>query len=280
MVASLVLDLYLGFELASQRVLEVVKTATSATFLAALSYFDYKTRLLPDALVYAYLVTSILMYAVSAVVAVQEYGLLPPILYTLLSAALCTGLMYSLYKAKLVGDGDVYVALSLSLMHAFPQSYGTTLPGAGILPPPLVVLFYASLIGLAYSLVQLAVSLVKWRWLLKELPGVHKILVPLIARPVKLGDYLSGKVKHSYPVQCLEVENGRVRVSMQLLTRIDEDDCILRSADKLRSFADYYIWVSPGLPFILYMLLGFVLFMAVGDSVLLAISKLIIRGAG
>ncbi|MEM4732531.1 MAG: A24 family peptidase C-terminal domain-containing protein [Desulfurococcaceae archaeon] len=263
--------------LLSETLLEAVKVLVSLVFLVVLGYYDMRSRLLPDVLVYTYAGVSTVVFTFTLFNIFRCYSPTVLAIYVLFSTALTTGLLYALYKMGHAGDGDVYVMLSIGLSHSFPSVYRVVLLGYGLLPPGLVILLYACIVQLIVLVYQALVNITKYRSVVKDLKGVYKLIVPLISKPVKIKDYVSSPREHVHPIQCPEVYENEVKWFFRLTSRIDEEDCILKFKDELvNRMGDMYIWVSPKIPFVFYMMIGFVIFILLGDyAVLVALRTLV-----
>ncbi len=245
--------------------LELLKSAATGAFLAVLGFCDYKSRSLPDKLVYSYLGFSAAAFTASLFLALEKYPHGLCITYVAFSALILPAFFYSTYKAGLVGDGDVFVSLSVGLSYAFPLSYATTIPRSGLLPPALVITLYSVLASLVAVLAQALVVFAKYKSLVRSLPGVYKVLVPLLAKPIKLGDYVEGRAKHFYPVQCFEKTSSGVVVKYRVGVRLNSG-CSVELAEVAGLTREDYIWASPGQPLVFYMLLGFAAYVLLGDT--------------
>lgn len=253
-------------ELGLHDLVDLVKVVSTLIALGVLSIQDLKTRELSALLVYAYLFTSIALFAISVIVSDMVLPLL--IIYAAFSLMASAGLFTVLFKLGLVGDGDVYVSLALGLTFSYPSLYRFTLSPTGILPPSLVVILYAALTSMALMLVNAIVVFTKYRSLLSALSAKHKVFLPLISKPVKLRDYLSGKLRHYFPIQTFTVSSSGVVVEYKLLTRVDVDEVskLKQLLDRGLLSPEIYIWVTPGIPFIFHLFLGVVALIVFGDK--------------
>jgi len=251
--------------------IEYVKLLVTFPILLVLSIQDYKSRELDARLVYIYLVVSIVMFVLTSVF--SDLVLTLKLFYVFFSIGVVGIVFYTLYRLGLIGDGDVFVAVSLGLMYTYPTTYSATLASRGILPPPIMIILYSTLGAILLIIVNsIYVVLTSYKFV-QDLPGVYRILLPLFGKPVKISDYIQGKYKHYIPLQSFELVGGNLVVKYRVLTGIDYD---IRSTLKQlveEKFIDPegYIWVSPGLPFIVYFFAGFILFLILGDKPLLTL---------
>ncbi|MEM1830432.1 MAG: A24 family peptidase C-terminal domain-containing protein [Desulfurococcaceae archaeon] len=255
---------------------EIVKIVSTLITLVVLSIQDWRTRELDGRIVYSYLMLSILMFFTSTMI--SHLPLETLLFYTFFSVVTTSGLFILLYITGLAGDGDVYVATSLGLMFPYITSYKFTLQRIGLLPPCMVVVFYASAFALVLMIANSTWVLIRYRDAVSRIPLKYKFIIPLIGRPVRIREYLRGKYKYYYPLQFFEVRNEGVLVYFKLFTSINskEVSSLHNLINKGLLSMDDYIWITPGLPFILYLLIGFILMLVFADKpILFIISKII-----
>jgi len=256
--------------------LDSVKILSTFITLLVLSIQDWRTRELDARIVYFYLILSILLFFASTII--LDAPLYMRLFYAGISLFTTAGLFILLYKTGLIGDGDVYIATALGLMFPYSDTYKLTLQAYGLLPPSMVIIFYASVSALVIMLTNVLQVIMRYRGALERLPQGYRIIVPLLGRPVKIRDYLNGKFKHYYPLQSFELDGEKLTVKFRLVTGVDnaEINDLRNIVERGLLNPDDYIWITPGLPFILYLLIGFILVLLVGDKPLLTlISKVI-----
>ena len=250
--------------------IDLFKIALSMIILSILGYQDWKTREISDKIVYFYLGCSTILFIASTIVLLGNY---PPILLLLYigSSLLATMVLFGiLYKFNLIGDGDVYVATSIGLLYSYPFA---TLIGIGLLPPALIIVIYATLIGLLNSVFNAIRVLVKNRKQFRELSLKHKLIVPFLAKPVKIRDYIENRYKHHFPIQVFNILNGRVESKFNILRGINEDTSsnIKDIVEKGLVNPDTYIWITPGIPYVFHLLLGLLLYILLGDKLIIVL---------
>lgn len=252
---------------------EIVKIASTLITLTMLSIQDWKTRELDGRIVYTYFLISVILFFISTITTRMSLEML--LFYAGFSITATSGLFIILYSIGLVGDGDVYVATALGLMFPYTTIYHFTPQSIGILPPCMVIVFYASLSALTLMIVNALYILVKHRDIVSRIPAEYRFIVPFIGRPVKIHEYLQGKFKHYFPLQVFEVKDEKVLVNFKLFTSIkSEETLLLRDLiNKGLLNTNDYIWVTPGLPFIFYLLIGFIMMLIVADKPILLIAS-------
>lgn len=246
--------------------LNLSKLVISVVMLAILGVQDLKSRELNARFVHIYLFSSATAFIVSTFF-VEDIPPIGRLIYSAFSLVTCGGLLALLYKIGLVGNGDVYVSTALGLMFPYPSAYKLTLASAGILPPSLVIMLYASLLGALFAAINAVIVTSRYRAVLSKVPGKIKLVLPFIARPIKLIEYVEGRARHYIPVQAFRVINGRVVSEYSLITNLS------RGPDELKALVsrgvlspDTYVWLSPGLPFVFYLFIGLVAMAILGDK--------------
>jgi preflagellin peptidase FlaK len=254
--------------------IEALKITVSIIVLLVLSVQDYRTRELDARVVYMYLAFSICISLASFLTA--EIPTLLKLFYYIVSLSTTGGLFFILYKSGLIGDGDLYTAVSLGFLFPLPSTYQFTIynpPSSGILPPSIILVLYGSISVIILTMVNAAFVLVKYRFILARTPLKYAVILPFLGKPVRVLDYVKGKYRHYYPLQYYRVVNGEVVVEYKLVTRVLGEDGkdVLSLLERGFVKPEDYIWVSPGIPFILYLLVGFILLLILGDYPLIAI---------
>ncbi|MEM4487778.1 MAG: A24 family peptidase C-terminal domain-containing protein [Desulfurococcaceae archaeon] len=262
--------------ISSEQIFEVVKMFLSIAILFVLGIQDLKSRELSETIVYLFLCCSLIGFIVSTFI----LGSMQPILrlaYATISLLVTIGVFLTLYKLNLIGDGDLYISTSLGLMFPYPITYRATLVRTGILPPSLIIVLYASMLGIIFSAINAVIVISRHKESLDAMPTKIKMIIPFIAKPVKLIDYLEGKVKHCHPIQVFKVVNGKVISEYKFLIDINQDinEEVKDLINKGSLSPNIYLWVTPGLPYVFHLLLGLIMLFILGDSpVLLLIFKL------
>lgn len=259
---------------------DLVKVVTALIVLGFLGYEDLKTRELSAVVVYAYLAVGVVLFIIT--VLTSPFPLVIQVVYIVFSLVASAGLFTLLYKLGLVGDGDLYVSIALGFTFSHPSLYWLTLVSAGIMPPVLIIVLYASFICIVYMLVNAVVVLAKYREAVRSLQGRYRLILPLIGKPVKLSEYTGGKYVHYFPLQYFEVSNGVAVTKYKVLTRVEEGD----EATTLRKLVESglvnpntYIWVTPGIPFVFYLFLGLILLLVLGDLPVVTFITTLFSGA-
>jgi preflagellin peptidase FlaK len=254
------------------RILEYAKIAFTLVFLARFSIEDYRRREVEDPEVYAYVAGSAVFYALSTMIVVLN---LPPAyaaVFTALSLTIAPALFTLLHVKGLMGLGDVYVATGLSLSFTYPVLFNETgLPGTPVTAPPIIlIILYACASVIIYSIGKALYIAARHRDLLKGLKPAEKILLPVIAKPMTVEEYLG--TRFFYPLTIIEEDGGAVKQRVRLSYDVEKEDYREHQA-RLKTLVEKgvvkpetRIWVSHGIPFLTLILLGFAIFILLGDK--------------
>jgi len=253
-------------------ILEYAKIVFTLLFLARFSIEDYRKREVNDPEVYAYVAGSAVFYALSTLIIISN---LPPAytaVYTALSITIAPVLFTLLYLKGLMGLGDVYVATGLSLTFTYPVLFNETgLPGTpAIAPPVILIILYACASIIIYSAGKALHILTRHRDMLKNLSLTEKILLPIIAKPMTVREYL--ETRFLYPLTVFEEEAGAVKQKIRLSYDVEKEDYREHQA-RLKTLVEKglvspeaKIWVAHGIPFLTLLLLGFTTYLVLGDK--------------
>jgi len=248
-----------------ESLLVFIKVIISLLFLTVLGFEDLKTRELESKIVYLYLSISLILYTLTLI---TSANIIEYLVYTALTLVVTPGVFYILYKYGLVGDGDVYVSLALGLsLHHFTV-YNATLVGYGVMPPALVAILYASLTALLWSFTQGLFNILRYRSLLRQLPLKYRAIISFLAKPVKAGEFSENpKYKHYYPLQVFKYTEQGIREYYNLL-RLDDTtrQSVIELVKRGVIPRDHILWITPGLPYVFYMLIGVITLLLIGDK--------------
>ena len=248
--------------------------------LIVLTYFsilDIKYRDIPDKHAWASLVGAIILFLLSIPIDLN-YGLTMFTIYTLVSMLLGPLLFYGLYKIDMIGGADVIVVAEISLLFPLPSIYKYTLFARELimpihLPPILSILLYANLLIAVIIPFNILYNLVKYKNIYRSLKTglARKIILLATAKPVKAKDYLI--LKHRYLLEEFKVTNEgierTIRTSFDINEEYTDHQKLIREliSNGLLNPDDYII-ITYGIPYIVPILLGTLLFMIFGDLVI------------
>lgn len=248
------------------------------------SYYDIKYRDIPDKYVWITFGISIILFLVSIPYYLGTYYPVFSIAYIILSILLGGGVFFVLYLFGLIGKADVFLVSEISLLFPFIDIYDIVLFKAPIkihLPPVMIIVLYSAGLTIIYMLFKTIFILLKhWDKLPRDLPFSMKLLLVLIGRPMQVGEYL---VTHNYYPLVLfsEDKEGLVR-KYRLTFDVESEDyrehqvLFKKLIDKGLLDPNEYIWVTYGIPYLVPLLAGFVLFLIISDLSLYYLFKLLL----
>ncbi len=224
--------------------------AAALSFLAYASYLDVRYREVEPAYWYA----ALRILAPLGALMVYE-SLRAPIPHRVVVAQLAAdaaavAAALATYLAGLLGGGDL---LAVALIAA-----ATPLGDSSLLPPALLALLYGSLASLAHVIRFCLVNVARHRARLAELArrrGLWRALAACFtSTPMRVGEALARG--WLYPASW---EVGPYRL-------VEEDPPALLAQVASERGYDAWVWVTPGLPEVLYIALGYLAALLVGDQ--------------
>ncbi len=247
------------------------------SILLLFSYYDIKYRDIPDKLVWFSLFISIVLFAYSIPYYLGEYGSNLFYAYTLLSLILGIGLFLFLRYLDLIGLADLFVVAEVSLLFPLIDIYRVVYVLVKFplhLPPILPIILYSAVLSIVVGLAKsLYFSFKYYDKIPRDLPLIKKIFLLLVGRPMTIREYLSSK--HFYPLTVYRIVDNKLVVEHRLSFSVEEEEyeehqkIVQDLIDKKYLSPEDYIWVTYGVPYMVPLLLGFLLFLLVGDTPLI-----------
>ena len=249
-------------------VADVYRILMASITLLYASYLDVKTREIPPKL---WLVASILAAPATAYEAYvfATHGFLDYVILSIISSAAIVAVLAVMMMKSLIGGADV---LALAFLTVDMPWYPFSLGAKAFVPVPLLTLFYATIVAALWIPFKIVSNLSKeeFRKHAKELGigGLKFLRLAASAKAVKISDYM--KMKFWYPLEVLEERDGRVEVSLRSTFAVDEEyqehqEKIKKLVERGLVSRDRLIFVTYGVPFLVYITLGFFLSLLVGD---------------
>jgi hypothetical protein len=229
------------------------------------SWIDLKTREIHDLvwLVFGGLGLIIALYDVySGGLTIIWFGAV-----VLISSAISICLGYF----GLFGGADVLAFIALSVLHPLPPQ-GLE-PSLGIVSPlyPLTLFSNSALSGASYSLIQLVRNLASslhgknlFRGLEEE-PIWRKLAVLFTGLKMEVGSVRGPPFQYPLEMPASEENSGRRLI---LMPDIQDDDSAVEVFNTLEALGVKEIWVSNTLPFLVYIAIGYILSLILGDIAL------------
>lgn len=229
--------------------LDLVRLFVGATLLAFASWTDWRWRRAPNAL---WLAMGLVGAALLAAQAALDWAAFRDAWPYLVFVPAFAGVIYALwYFGLIAGGADAKALMALGLLVPFPIALADGAPPlASPLPGAFAVLGNSLL---AFLLVPLA--LVVWNAAHGDLRFPHLVLgVRRAGRDVRRG--------HAWPMETLDAEGRRTTRlfgSRMAASEVDEQ------FERIQALGDQKVWVSPKVPFMIPLLVGFIAAFTLGD---------------
>ncbi len=251
--------------------LDAIRVLFSLVMLAYTSYIDMKTREIYDLvwLVFGGLGLAVALYEIFAGTLTLTGFVMTVLFSTVISIAL--GYL------GLFGGADVEAFIALSILHPIPPRGLNPVLGVVSVIYPLTLFSNSALSGASFALVLLG------RNILKKSSGkplfdgfgsdssLKKFIVMVSGVKVKI-DSVRGP-PFQYPLEIMD-ENSERRLI--LMPDIQDDDAALGVFQRLREARVEEVWVSNTLPFLVYISIGYVMAILLGDVALSILGRFLL----
>jgi len=245
--------------------IDVLRVLISLSFLLASSWYDYKFREVSNRM---WILFAPIGFALTFLQYYLEYaaGKASSIfIYWIISLAVTTGISLSLFYAGFFGGADAKALICLSIAIPVYPEFSPARFNVMIPLFPLAVLVNAVF---ASSILVLAIffhNVIKYVQLKGEMfkgfehePRWRKIIVFITGIKVDLEKLKSGA--HYIPLEYLVREkNGEITRHLKVSPQLEENDS--RALEELNG----QIWATPGLPFLIFITIGFITAFFFGD---------------
>ena len=188
----------------------------------------------------------------------MSFGLVAAVLYVadppanlflaMLSVAITGIVSFAVYRLGLFGGAD---SLALFVLALLLPSYSGSLSGSASLLFPLAVFVNALALSICQVVINVARNLVSWSQKREIFSGFEGESVARKAVAFMVG-YRSANPTFSFPI---EAGSGAGR----------RFDFAIKRAENAEYEKGKDVWVTPGLPFLLYLLAGLIVALLVGD---------------
>lgn len=250
--------------------LDVLRIFLSFSFLAASSWYDLKTREVPNRMWLLFAPLGFMLSFANFLLTKEDSFLI----FWLLSSLVTAGLSLVLFYLGFFGGADAKALICLSIaLPGYPSSASPLLKSLSPLFP-LAVLSNALLGSLAlvfmitaYNLSRLIQSKGKMFEGLENEPLWKKALAFMIGFKID-SDRLKG-VSHYIPLQYFSKDaDGRIIQHLRISPRLEEEAPQKNEASEdFSEEAGGKIWATPGLPFLVFVTAGFVVTLVIGDII-------------
>ncbi len=250
--------------------LEGIKIGLSLILLSYASWHDYRKREVPNE-IWMLLAPSGLILTLAQIVISSQGSL---IISLALSFLTITGIALALFYLGIFGGADAKALICLSLILPFPPA--SLRPHLGVISPLFSLSIFDNAI-LASALTTVGILAYNLTWSVKTgeklfegLEGESfwkKLLVLITGYKVEPTKFK--KKPHLIPLERItEGENGRITRRLLVFINVDEGERGLENLDKFSEKLDGKIWATPSLPFIIFITLGLILTLFLGDAIL------------
>lgn len=260
---------------------EIVRILLAAAMLAAASFIDLRRRSVNDSLWIVFGIAGALIYILGFPTinsGSPSWSILSPgtpltagaLLPVIFSISITSAISYGIYRTGLFGGADGIGLVVLAII--LPLYTGNSMisfisPGMTpvIVHPlaPIIVLTNAVILSLS----QVVVNLVRNAVYIRKRPG--KLFAGLESESFSrkmmaaiVGYRCEGQPRYSFPIE--KVVNGS-----------REFDFTIRPAETTDYATNKDTWVSPGIPFIVYLAAGFAIMIIAGDIMALLLGTII-----
>jgi len=245
--------------------LDVLRVLVSLSFLSASSWYDHKFREVSNRMwmLFAPLGFTLTLLQYSLEYALEKNSTV--FIFWIISLAVTTGISLLLFYAGFFGGADAKALICLSIANPIyprfsPARFNVMMPIF-----PLAVLINAVLASAMLVPVIFCYNMIRYVQLkgamfrgLEHEAWWKKVLVFITGIKIDL-EKLKGN-SHYIPLEYLAEEgNGEIIRHLRVSPRLEEED--------MRGFEGFngQIWVTPGLPFLIFVTIGFIVTLFFGD---------------
>jgi len=248
--------------------IDLARTLIAIITLGYAAYTDIKTREITP---WLWLVASLVSLPLTAYEAwfliSRGYSLF--CLLEIVMALIALPFIFYLFRKGLFGGADMLAYIFLTVdMPWYPIAFGLR----SIMPIPLLTLLYASLLVALFIPVKVIKNLSDKRFNehAKEfgIKGLRKVRLASTATVMTVKEYLTKKFW--YPLEVIEEEGNKVRRTLRPYFNVEEEyedhqRMLKEMVDRGLIKEEDLIFVTYGIPFIVFMFLGFILALIIGD---------------
>jgi len=244
--------------------IDFLRISMSLSFLSAASWQDYKSRLVSNRM---WILFAPRGFTLTLLKCYLEYaaGKTLIILLSVISFAVTTGISLTLFYAGFFGGADAKALICLSIATPVYPDFSPVRFSVIIPFFPIAVLVNAVLVSSMLVLAILGHNLIRYAQLkgalfegLEHEPLWRKIIVFMTG--IKVDRERLKRASHYIPLEYMtEGESGEPIRHLKVSMRLEIDD-----SGKLEELKGE-IWATPGLPFLIFMTIGFLIAFLFGD---------------
>jgi preflagellin peptidase FlaK len=262
-------------ELYSLNILDTLRILFSLVMLSYASWVDMKTREIYD-------IVWLFFGGIGLIIAVYEvYTGILPLVWLALPILFSGGVSIALSYFGLFGGADVGAFITLSILHPIPPR--GLIPFLGIVSVvyPLTLFSNSALSGASFSLVLLVRNLIhalKGRSIfegLKQEPLWRKLVVMGTGLRVEICSVRGPPFQ--YPLEHPGEDGASKRLI--IMPDIQDDEAATDTFKRLAESGSEEVWVSHTLPFLVFIMIGYIVALTLGDIALFLL-RLFFLGRG
>jgi len=249
--------------------IEELKIIVTLAFLLYTSILDIKYREVDWKVWLVFgIISSILTF-----LEIMIYGfVITDLVRLVISVVMALGIGGLAYYLDLFGGADFFALVVLAVMH--PWNPLKPLFKLKIeLPFILTILVNSLIMSLIVPLTNVIRNLMNYKAISKlSIPMKYKIAYMFLGFPTTIGKYV--KMKFSYPLTVYEISStGRIKVKCRLTFSIEEEH--YEHQEKLKRLVkkgllryNDIVWVTQGIPLLVFITLGYIVSLVFGDFIL------------
>lgn len=202
------------------------------------------------------------------------------IIHIILSIGIALAIGFVSFYFGLFGGADFLAILSISITHPWPPFNPLF---QLIIPYPfiLTVILNSLLMSLIVPLINVTKNFRNYNFLINSnIPFKYKVFFIFLGYPIKVSKYL--KMKYLFPLMIFEDLNGKLSVKYRLTFNIDEEHAnhqlkLKKLIEKGFISADDVIWVTQGVPLLVFITIGYFISLMLGDVIICFVSTYILK---
>ncbi|MCD6428631.1 MAG: hypothetical protein J7L12_03340 [Desulfurococcales archaeon] len=190
------------------------------------------------------------------------YGGYTDVLYLVFSL-MPAALLLIMTLLGMIGGADFLAILLIGLAH----------PKFILIPISLLTLIYSLIIPLLLIIYYIICNLVRFRSILEEIKCItgKKAYLVLFGRPVKVRDFMNMKFTYLLTIPSNDGFVCRASFSLEEEER-EAKELVAKYVSKNILSLNDYVWVTPALPHVLFILIGYVLALLTPEQIIIHIT--------